>query len=333
MRTPVLFITFNRPDHASITFESIRKARPERLYIASDGPREDKPGEAELVQEVRKIIERVDWPCKVETLFRKRNQGCAIAVSSAITWFFSKEPEGIVLEDDLLPHEDFFTFCETMLERYRDNPRIGCITGNNFQLGARRGDGAYYYSYLNHCWGWASWARAWKYYDHSMNQMRHCTKNILPALHEDRSTFQGLITRFEHTLCGKVNSWAYRWQLAAYVNEMLTVTPNHNLAKNIGFGTGTHCTARCLWENIQTFPMSNFNAPSTIEADLEADKLALLLTQTSGGTAPISLLHIASTRLGSPLACSVPEVLRLFREFYGHTPLADQIEQALDNRQ
>ena len=43
MKTPVLYCIFNRLDVVKKTFEPIRAAQPERLYIAADGPRSDKP--------------------------------------------------------------------------------------------------------------------------------------------------------------------------------------------------------------------------------------------------------------------------------------------------
>ena len=98
-RTPVLFLVFNRPDTTQRVFEAIREAQPPRLYIAADGARTDRPGESQIVEEVRKIASDVDWPCDVKTLFREQNLGCKYAVSGAITWFFEHEEQGIILED------------------------------------------------------------------------------------------------------------------------------------------------------------------------------------------------------------------------------------------
>ena len=110
LKTAVLFLVFNRPDTTRQVFEAIRQAKPPRLYVAADGPREGKLGEVERVKEVRTIATAVDWPCEVKTLFRDKNLGCKKGVSSAITWFFEQEKQGIILEDDCLPHLDFFSF-------------------------------------------------------------------------------------------------------------------------------------------------------------------------------------------------------------------------------
>src|SRR5437660_281578 len=107
MRSATLFLVFNRPDTTSRVFETIRRARPPRLYVAADGPRSSRAGEQERCDAVRRIATSVDWPCELVTLFRKTNMGCKRAVSSAISWFFEHEEEGIVLEDDCLPDSTF----------------------------------------------------------------------------------------------------------------------------------------------------------------------------------------------------------------------------------
>src|SRR5262249_30172169 len=152
---PILFLIFNRPDTTARVFEVIRLARPSRLYIAADGPR-SKTGEAELCQEARRVATDIGWKCDMQTLFRDQNLGCRAAVSSAVTWVFENEPEGIILEDDCLPHPTFFLYCAQLLDRYRADTRIMCITGDNFQEEMGTYPYSYYFSKYNHCWGWAS---------------------------------------------------------------------------------------------------------------------------------------------------------------------------------
>ncbi|HKZ36424.1 MAG TPA: hypothetical protein VJ184_02160, partial [Chryseolinea sp.] len=129
---PVLFMIFNRPETTKRVFESIRNERPHRLFVAADGPRPNKPGEAEMCAEARKIATAVDWECEVKTLFREENLGCGRAPARAITWFFENVERGIILEDDCLPSHDFYLFCSILLERYRYDSRIMEIGGNNF---------------------------------------------------------------------------------------------------------------------------------------------------------------------------------------------------------
>ena len=118
LNTAVLFLVFNRLDTSKQVFQAISQAKPPRLYVAADGARVSKEGESEKVQAVRDyIMQNIDWKCEVKTLFRDENLGCKYAVSGAITWFFQNEEQGIILEDDCLPNQSFFWFCEELLER------------------------------------------------------------------------------------------------------------------------------------------------------------------------------------------------------------------------
>ena len=131
-RTPILFLIFARPDTTRRVFERIKQIQPTKLYIAADAPRENRPDEIKRSQETRHIIDLIDWPCEVHTLFRDTNLGCKMAVSTAISWFFECEEYGVILEDDCLPDLSFFPFCEELLLKYKDDERIGHIGGNNF---------------------------------------------------------------------------------------------------------------------------------------------------------------------------------------------------------
>ena len=161
-KSAVLFVVFNRPDTTKRVFEAIRLAKPKRLYITTDGPRPNMPDDVQLCKQTREIVSVVDWDCEVKTLFREENAGCKNGVSAAINWFFDHEEEGIILEDDCLPANSFFKFCDTLLEKYRYDTRVRHITGCNLQFGKKWGDASYYFSNLTNGWGWASWRRAWR---------------------------------------------------------------------------------------------------------------------------------------------------------------------------
>ena len=161
MDTPILFLVFNRPDTTSKVFQRIREIQPLKLFIAADGPRPEKEGEKEKCETVkRSVLENIDWPCEVKTLFRNNNLGCGKAVSNAITWFFQNVEEGIILEDDILPDKSFFNFCKDLLEKYRYDERIKVIGGSNIHKKAGIKD-SYYFSSICRIWGWASWRRVW----------------------------------------------------------------------------------------------------------------------------------------------------------------------------
>ena len=336
MRSPVLFLIFNRPETTGRVFEAIRQARPPRLYIAADGPRPGKEGEEEHCLQARNIATAVDWPCEVKTLFRARNLGCRHAPASAISWFFKHEPEGVILEDDVLPHPDFFPFCDTLLEQYRDTPAVMQITGNNFQLGVRRGTASYYFSRFGHIWGWASWARAWNLCDIAMPGHREFMRDEFPA----RNTLSGggglppeagehFTAAFRKIDRGSLDAWDYSWQYCLFRHNGLTATPNHALVENIGFGGGTHYAKGSLFAHFAPAPMPQpLTHPLQIIADDEADTATCNLVWKPGGMALDTLLKLGVERLRNGQAYANHELIRMARAFYGNDPALDGLEVA-----
>lgn len=242
IQSAVLFIIFNRPDTTERVFEQIRAGRPARLYIAADGPRAQKGGEDTLCQQTRAIVSKLDWPCEVKTLFRESNLGCKNAVSSAIDWFFAHEEEGIILEDDCLPNNDFFKFCDTMLDRYRNDTRIRHIGGANLQHGKKWGEASYYYSNMTHIWGWACWRRVWQDYDKELGRYQvDEVRSKMETIFDDRFAVDAWMEIFVKLKAGEIDTWDYQLGFLNFLNNGLSVIPNVNLISNIGFGkNSTH---------------------------------------------------------------------------------------------
>lgn len=272
--TPVLFLIFNRPDTTKKVFDAIRLAAPSKLYIAADGPRETKPSDIENCRETRNILNEINWTCEVHTLFREKNLGCRVAVSSAIDWFFENEEEGIILEDDCLPDQSFFWFCSELLNKYRNNTQIMHIGGSNFQFGRTRGEASYYFSRLAHIWGWASWRRAWKYYDVNMESFpEFLTQNKISTVFANRAVQQEWIKSLTKIYKG-ANTWDYQWAYTIIMNNGYCIIPNENLVSNIGFGaeSTTHATdENDKLANIKSLTISNLIHPAEIKIDIEAD--------------------------------------------------------------
>lgn len=243
LKTPLLFIVFNRPDTTERVFEEIKKQKPKYLYVAADGPRNEQ--EKSLCEQTRAIVNRVDWECEVKTLFRDRNLGCKRAVSSAIDWFFSNVEEGIILEDDCLPSQAFFPYCESLLEKYRHDARIMHISGENpIDTDIKIGNGSYYFAKTAHVWGWAGWKRAWSQYDVEMNSYEAFKRgNKIADVFHRKEEQQYWLKIFDRVTQGKIDTWDYQWMYALYVNNGLSAIPNENLISNIGFGEqATHTT-------------------------------------------------------------------------------------------
>lgn len=271
-RVPILFLIFNRPQTTDRVFEAIRRARPEKLYIAADGPRTHIPDDDTNCALARDIATSVDWSCRVRTRFLQENAGCQLAVSSAITWFFEHEQEGIILEDDCLPDQTFFLYCEELLDRYRDDHRIFAISGSNFQSETDSVDGSYYFSCFNHCWGWATWKRAWKYFDFEMELWpKYKSDGLLSEVFENRIYREYWEDCFDEVFAEKINSWSYRWTFAAWANSALSVLPAKNLVMNIGLGaSATHTVSHIHQNRISAldFPLRH---PAVMKRSIPAD--------------------------------------------------------------
>ena len=220
MDIPVLLIVWRRPHTLHEVINAIRSVAPTRLFVACDGPNSTRPGEVEKVAATRQLIEdEIDWPCKIERFYSDVNQGCRLGVSRAITWFFDHVEEGIILEDDCVPHPDFFLYCSVLLERYRFDTRVWCISGANFQDGNWRGDGSYYFSGYNHIWGWATWKRVWNFYDKNMSFWPAWSKS-----QDWKDKFPDLLERiywkrnFDKVYANLIDTWDY--QLLALLKKI-----------------------------------------------------------------------------------------------------------------
>ena len=242
LQTAVLFLVFNRPDTTNQVFEAIRQAKPPRLYVAADGAREGNRGEAERVELVRRIATEVNWPCEIKTLFRDKNLGCKYAVSSAISWFFENEEQGIILEDDCLPSQSFFWYCEELLNKYKDDESIYLISGDARGSEAVGIQGDYGFCKYPLIWGWASWERAWSKYDVSLSDWsRASKKNTINSFTDHGPTRKFWFKTFSDVRSGKIDTWDYQLVYTLCVNQGKCIVPKFNLISNIGFGNNaTH---------------------------------------------------------------------------------------------
>jgi hypothetical protein len=243
--TAVLLIIFNRPDTTKAVFDAIQKVQPKRLYVAADGPRPGNAKDAIKCLEARKVIEAVDWPCDVKTRFSDNNLNCGVGPSSAMSWFFEHETQGIILEDDCLPSISFFWFCQELLSRYRDDTRVMHIGGNNFlETSANSDKHSYYFSRSGHIWGWATWRRAWNAFDYNITLYENLKKEgYFDKFFMHWAEKQYRLRKFDKTISrrGSVDWWDYQWDFARYINSGLAIIPHKNLVTNLGFGeSATH---------------------------------------------------------------------------------------------
>ena len=231
-KVPVLFVFFNRENIAIRSFEKIRKYQPKKLYLASDGPRDGKQGEADIVLGLReKIMSMVDWDCDVQTRFLSENKGCGPNVYESISWLFDNEEKGIIIEDDVMAGESFFPFMESMLETYKDDRRVGMISSFN-PIESYKSEYSYVFSRYYVCWGWASWRDRWKNMDYAMNwRSTPLKESIIKNRGKDVFRWNWQLNYIDH---GYVSSWDWQWYFSLSAQNQLCIFPAVNLATNIG---------------------------------------------------------------------------------------------------
>lgn len=257
--TPILLLIFNRPETTQLTFNAIRLVKPRQLFVAADGPRPDKVTDAELCKATRSVIDQVDWPCELHTLFRDVNRGCGHGPAEAITWFFDQVEDGIILEDDCVPHQSFFPYCESLLEKFRHDELVYMISGTNALKKWTTRKESYFFSYMGHSYGWASWRRAWIKFDYEMRDWateagKQKIRNTL-SLPVYFNHFSEEFTRYQLNRPDDV--WDFQWLFSRWANGGKTIVPVVNLIKNIGFNAdGTHCTNESdLMANLPLYEM------------------------------------------------------------------------------
>ena len=271
---PVLLLVFNRTDLTRRVFQRIREAKPATLFIAADGPRSDREHDRRHCEDVRRVISEIDWPCEIHRLYHDTNLGCKNAVSAAISWFFEHVEEGIILEDDCLPAPSFFPYCAELLERYRNEPRVAMISGNQLLCGKdyTRRAASYYFSKYPNIWGWATWRRTWRNYDVALSAWDGDSRSL-------RSITNGKVRRrfgrpFDAVKAGSIDTWDYQLVHHCLTTGALCVTPAVNLVENIGFDARATHTFEPVCANAHArareMPMPMVH-PDTMTVDQKAD--------------------------------------------------------------
>jgi len=272
--SPVVLFIFNRPLLTARTLSAIRSARPDRLFVVADGPRDGNENDTKLCTQTRKLLEHLDWPCAIERNYSEENLGLKKRVITGLDWVFQHVEEAIILEDDCVPGEDFFGFCDELLEQLRDDPRVWAVSGDNFQGGQLRGTASYYFSKYFHCWGWATWRRVWSQFRPEIEFWPDVRSSLeWKQLHENPEEQEYWSWIYDSVRSGDVNSWAFPFMLNMWRAGGLCAIPQMNLVKNIGFGvSGTHCHAESGLSEIPTGSLGSISHAETVRADACADR-------------------------------------------------------------
>jgi len=273
MHSAVLLIIYKRESTTQKVFEAIRHARPPRLYIAANAPNPAKGDDVPKCESTRKCTEIIDWPCEVNRLYRDTYLTAGISISSAITWFFEHEEEGIILEDDILPHPDFFKYCDEMLEKYRGDERIQLITGrNSFFYFTPSHEYSYFFSRNLMIWGWASWRRVWETYQFDLNEVsRDEFSQKLKAIHPKVRPYLKRI--FKNMLDFKVDTWDHQFFVNQVMYGRYSIIPFTNMVENLGMGSAdsTHSPEDAVRTNHKAKSPYPLKHPDAVVYDADID--------------------------------------------------------------
>ena len=276
LSTPVLFLIFNRPEITKQVFNAIQQAKPPRLYVAGDGPRSKCTEDDENCKLARSIATNVDWDCEVKTLFRDHNLGCRLAVSQAIYWFFEQEPEGIILEDDCLPSQSFFWFCQEMLEYFRNDKAVGVICGFYSNELEYKPSASFFFSRYLRVWGWAGWRRSNEGYDSNINLLIEKQNTWKKDIFSRTDIFLKRYWQdmFEEVGSGKIDTWDIQLQYLLWQKKQQVIVSSKNLVQNIGWAQGAHPLTKDHNHELATseinFPLTT---PDMTERDTRADQV------------------------------------------------------------
>ena len=263
---PILILGYNRPFHIKKLITSLKKIQPKKIYVSLDGSKKNTK-DINKCKLVKDEIERINWNCLIKKNYNLNNLGCKKSVSNGINWFFKNNNFGIILEDDCIPNLTFFNFCKKINEVHRDNEKIFAISGSNFFNKKIEGD--YFYSKYNHCWGWASWRRAWKHYDNSLsfwNKWKN--SDNWKTFHKNKIERRYWEKIFNELKKGKIDSWAYTWTCSVWKKNGLTIIPKKNLIKNIGFDINATNSLKEEQKHLKTYSIKfkkNLKGPKNLE--------------------------------------------------------------------
>lgn len=276
MKTPIALIAFKRPEKTREVLDIIRQIRPSQFFLIVNAPRSDSPDEVERSKSVKAILEQIDWPCEVTRKYSETYFEVGEQISNGLSWLFEQVEEAIIVEDDCILHPSFFPFCEELLDEYRNDHRICSISAQNVNLGRKYMDSSYYFSRYTLLWGWATWRRAWQHYDYTMKTwpaivetdwLRDFLGNERAARHWKKL--------FQATYKSEIKTWDYQWTLSCWLQGSLSIHPNVNLVRNVGFDASASnphdVTNKTVVAPLQLmeFPLKH---PSFVRRCLEADE-------------------------------------------------------------
>ena len=245
METPVLLITFNRPQYTKEMITALKAANVKNIFVFKDGPRPFNEDDKKKSKEIEELISNIDWECNVTTNYMNNNLGCGWGPYSAISWAFQYVDRLIILEDDCIPTKAFFEYCSYLLEKYKDSDKIRHISGRNMYSEHPVFDKYdYIFTQYSPTWGWATWKKVWDNFSlHEQHEIKPFFKNggftNQFASKKETNFFNEWYYNRPSPVHESLHSWDYQFSVHSRINGALVICPAKNLIKYIGV-EGTH---------------------------------------------------------------------------------------------
>lgn len=241
MTAPIALFAYHRPDHLAQVLQALKanpEARESDLVVYSDGPKH--PGHEAGVAAVRVHLRELEGFRSVRVVERDRNMGLAKSIIAGVSELLEAHGEVVVVEDDLVVSPDFLRYMNEGLARYRFEEKVASIHGYRYPL-ASPSTSAFFIRGAD-CWGWATWRRAWKFFEpDSQVLLAGLRRRKLERKFDFDGTY-GYVRMLQDQIEGRVDSWAIRWYASAFLADMVTLYPRESLVENIGHdGSGSHC--------------------------------------------------------------------------------------------
>lgn len=230
----VLCIFFARPEQFRMSFETVRKARPRILLLWQDGPRPNKPDDADNIQRCRDIAENIDWECIVHKNYHEKNMGCDPSTHLAHKWAFSLVDKCIILEDDIVPSETFFPFCKELLDRYENDTRIDRICGQTLYGGVPDKRYSYFFGRSGSSWGWATWKRVADTWESDYRFLKDEYYLDLGEKRFGNARYKTSVEVAKKHQAEGIPYWEHIVGFRTTLNSGLVIYPQKNMIENVG---------------------------------------------------------------------------------------------------
>lgn len=292
---PVLITAYNRPEKVVDLLNSLRQSQPKIIYFSVDGPKKHRSNDLLKTQQVAAAVSVIDWECDLRMRVRESNLGIRRAIPDAVNWVMSENETVIVLEEDVVIGPQALNFAHEMLSRFEASSEIGHVSLYNVVPKSQMSKPAaeLRLSKYPESVAWATWKRAWKFYDDEIEWGSKATWRDLTKVCGSKLGAVQWKLNFLDAKMGRISTWAYRWISALWANNLLSISPNVNLVTYCGSDEGSHTKTSLPWKELPVENVSLEKIQNRVLLDFKAD--AWLSRRVFRETAFGITLHIGIT--------------------------------------